>query len=536
MNEKPLKSHSSISNLSLIGVGILLSAICLPTTADVKDDRFQIFKEECSGLEGKTIGSAIIDSADIIEKGDKIKRIFLIKKIVAPLDLCRIQATTTGTSEIKIEMWLPRDWNGKMLGQGGGGINGGLNNTESDLVKAVAKGYAGITSNLGHDGSLFSPGKWANGNNDKVADFGHRANHIVANAGKSIISEHYGKAPTRSYFQGCSGGGREALMAAQMYPQDYDGIIAGAPAGDMSGLFSAGLWNATREYRLPASGNFTDKAEALNAAVLEHCDEIDGVKDGIVSHPPACDFSPESLRCAEGNESDSCLTDAEVIAAKELYAGAQLGAQKVPFPGLPMGSELGWKTFITPGGLGAKRLAIPYFRWFVAGDSDWVIENFDVQKDYDKAKSKLGSTIDATNPDVSGFVERHGKLLMTHGWEDPAIPAGASIKYYSDLESEMGSEINDSARLFMMPGVGHCGGGPGPSTFDALSVLDMWVEEGTPPDQIVVSKFSDSDPEGKPVITRPICPWPKIAKYKGHGDSAVDTSFVCTSDEAGAGI
>ena len=371
---------------------------------------------------------------------------------------------------------------------------------------------------------------------DKVIDFGHRANHVVANFGKSVVSDFYGRAPSRSYFQGCSGGGREALMAAQKYPNDYDGIIAGAPAGDMSSLFSAGLWNATRSHRFPETDSFTDKIEALNAAVLQHCDEIDGVKDGIVSHPPACNFDLESIRCTSGKDTDECLTEAEVAAAKELYAGAKLGSEEIPFPGLPKGSELGWSSFITPGGIGAKRLAIPYFRWFVAGDSDWSIQEFDVKSDYDEAKAKLGDIIDATNPDLSGFIARQGKLLITHGWEDPAIPAGASIRYFSSLQSEMGQAVDDSVRLYLMPGVGHCGGGPGPSTFDALDVIDKWVEEDTAPEKIVVSKFSDDAAEGKAVFSRPICPWPQIAKYDGHGDASLETSFVCTSDVTDASV
>lgn len=505
-----------------------VSASAAPPTAD--DVR------RCQQLQGKNLGGALISEAEMIEGGDTLARRFIFFSVSVPRNVCRVRATASpvSSSSINVEVWLPEGWNGKMLGTGGGGMNGGLDSSTKEHAVGIGSGYAGVINDLGHD-LWATAGKWGYQQPEKVIDFGHRGNHVAAVAGKAIIEAYYGKPPARSYFQGCSGGGREALMLAQRYPEDYDGIIAGAPAADFTGLMTAGLWNSQHVTRHPGAKKLSDKLELLRRASVDKCDKRDGVADGIIENPLTCDFDPGELACQPGQRNDKCLNEAEIAAAREIYGDHVTAGGAMVMAGHVAGSEENWEPFITSGGIGASMLTVPFHKWIVAQDPDFSPDGFNMDKGYALAKSKVGSIVDAVNPDLTAFSQRGGKLLIYHGWEDGAIPARATLDYYTAVKRQMGVAADDSVRLFLMPGVSHCEGGQGPSLFDKLGVLERWAEQGQVPDHILASKYEDDDraKEGRPtklVKTRPVCAWPGTATYKGQGSVDAAVNFACTGD------
>jgi feruloyl esterase len=487
--------------------------------------------DRCVQLKGKQLGGALIEDAERITKAEPLGGDFS-GPVLAPVDVCRVRAAVSPVpnSNIKIEVWLPDAWNGKMVATGGGGMNGGLRNSDKEHVAAVARGYAGVINDVGHDAAS-APGKWGYQQPERIVDFGHRGNHVAAVLGKAVIAEYYGKPAKHSYFQGCSGGGREALMLAQRYPSDYDGIIAGAPAADFTGLMTSGFWNSQRVYRMPESASFAPKAKLLRAAVEKECDELDGVKDGVINDPLTCKFDPAELQCKSSEDQAGCLTSAEVNVAREVYRGPHAANGSKILSGAALGSEAGWEPILTAKGPVANLLPIPFFQWIVTQDPNFSPQSFDLDRDYALAKSRLGASIDATNPDLSGFTQHGGKLLMYHGWEDGLIPAGATLDYYAQVRGRMGDTVDRNLRLFMMPGVSHCAGGPGPTAFDKLDVLDRWVESGVAPERIVASKYENETSmntgSGKLLRTRPVCAWPKLAQYKGTGSTDDAANFTC---------
>jgi feruloyl esterase len=478
-----------------------------------------------------------IESAEMIRAGETAGSTFT-GAVKAPRDLCRVRAvaSTAPTSRIRIEIWLPADWNGKLMGIGGGGLNGGLGSSLGDMAASIARGYAGVISDLGHD--INGGTRWGL-DPARVEDFGHLGNHVAAEAGKDVVARFYGRGPSRNYFQGCSGGGREALMLAQRYPADYDGIIAGAPAADFVGLMSAGMWNAQRVHRTPEAAGFPAKLKLLRAGVSRSCDALDGVADGVIDDPLACRFDPAELQCKPGAEPATCLSSAEVGIAREIYRGAHLSDGTRILAGYPYGSEadfanpgLGWGPFITENGIGAKLLGTEFFRWLVHRDGDWQAKSFLLDRDYAAAMARPGPAVNATNPDLRPFLRRGGKLLMYHGWEDAAIPAGATLDYYAAMRRRSGSFADKGVRLFMLPGVAHCNGGPGPGIFDRLDILERWVEGGVAPNQLIARKYENDmlALEGKPtkeLRARPVCAWPRIARYTGKGSTDDPANFRC---------
>ena len=490
--------------------------------------------EDCQQLKGKRFGAAVVDDAEKVAKGGELSRTFM-GPVSAPLDLCRVRATASPVagSNIKIELWLPDQWNGRMLGTGGGGLNGGLGNTDKEHAAAVARGYAGVINDLGHDTSS-PPGQWGYRQPQRIQDFGDRADHVAALVGKAVITDYYGKRPDRSYFQGCSGGGREALMLAQRHPGDYDGIIAGAPAADFTGLMTSGFWNSQRVQRIPDAATLPAKLGLLHDAALRRCDMLDGVADGVIGDPPLCKFDPTELQCKPGQDPSKCLGPGELEAVREIYHGPRTVAGANIVAGNSIGSELGWAPFITPNGIGATLLAVPFFQWIVLQDPKFSPALFNLDRGYRLAKSRVGRLVDATSPDLSAFVRRGGKLIIYQGWEDPAVPAEATVQYYSAVRQHMGADAKRSVRLFMLPGVGHCEGGPGPFIFDKLAALDHWTEDGIAPDRIVVSKYENDmlAKEGRPtklVETRPIRVWPGTSRYKGSGSTNDAANFICAA-------
>jgi feruloyl esterase len=437
---------------------------------------------------------------------------------------CRVAATLTPSpdSEIKIEVWMPAaGWNGKFQAVGNGGWSGDF--VYPGLARALGHGYATASTDTGHAGGS---GRFALGHPEKLIDFAYRAVHEMTVEAKAIIAAFYGNGPRRSYWVGCSSGGKQGLKEAQRFPEDYDGIVAGAPANYWTHLMTGTLWAAHATLKDPASHIPASKYALINKAVLEACDALDGVADGVIENPGRCRFDPKSLLCA-GEDGPACLTAAQVEAAKKVYGPAtNPRTGKEIFPGLAPGSELGWGALTA----GPKPFPIPddHFKYVVFKDPNWDWQTLNFDKDVALADKLDNGTLNATDPNLKKFVSRGGKLLLYHGWNDQLIAPLNSINYYNSVTAAMGgaSRTVESVRLFMAPGMAHCSGGPGPNAFDAVGTLDQWVENGKAPDQIIASHITG----GKVDRTRPLCPYPQVARYKGSGSTDDAANFVCGAE------
>ncbi len=430
---------------------------------------------------------------------------------------CRVTATLMPStdSEIKIELWMPTaNWNGKFVIPGNGGFAGAINPTS--LAAALRNGYAAATTDTGHEGGS---GRFMLDRPERLTDFADRAVHEMAVQGKAIVAAFYGDAPKYSYFNGCSTGGRQALTAAQRFPNDFDGIVAGAPAIYASHQ-TAGqiwIWNATHIDEasfIPAS-----KYPVLHDAVMAACDSLDGVKDGVLENPTRCKFDPKVVQCKDA-DGPTCLTAAQVEAARKIYAGPKnpRTGERVFSPLYP-GSELGWAS---SSGAQPVGYAIDFFRYVVFRDPNWDPKTLNYDSDIVRA-DQVGGQLTAIDSKIPEFLSR-GKLLIYHGWGDPGIPPGYTVEYYNNvLKNTRAKDVRDSVRLFMIPGMGHCGGGEGTSTFDMLGALDSWVQTGKAPDQIAASRVRN----GAVDRTRPLCAYPQVATYKGSGSTDEAVNFVC---------
>jgi feruloyl esterase len=479
----------------------------------------------CEQLAKHSLKGASITLAQMIGAGE-LKDASIPGTLAAQLPaFCRVAATLkpSNDSDIKVEVWLPNNWNGRLQSVGNGGLAGSI--VYGGMASALKEGYATASTDTGHTGSSFS-GEWALNHPEKVVDFGHRAVHEMTVAAKSLIKNYYGKAQHHAYWNGCSEGGNQALHEAQRYPQDYDGILAGAPANYMTHLQAGGLWISHAIHKDPATFIAANKLPAINRAVLEACDDIDGLKDGIVADPRTCSFDLAALHCS-GTESDQCLTSAQLNGLTKVYGGAKNphSAEQV-FPGYMMGSELEWSAWIagvdTPPKNRQHAIAENLFKYMVFADADWDWRKFNFERDVAAADRAAGMT-NSINPDLSAFKKHGGKLFSYHGWYDPAISPLNSINYFDSVQRTMGDTKN-FYRLFMVPGMAHCGGGPGISDFDRMKLIVRWVEEKNAPDTIVASKTVNGATQ-----TRPLCPYPQAAHYKGSGSSNDAQNFACVN-------
>ena len=432
--------------------------------------------------------------------------------------------------EVNFEVWLPAQWNGKFLMVGNGGLAGTI--SYAAMAAPLQRGYATASTDTGHVAD--NDGHWAEGHMERVIDYAHRSVHVTTQAGKAIVQALYGRAPEHSYFSGCSNGGQEAMSEVQRYPNDYDGVIAGDPANYPTHLFmGAHLWITQALENDPAGYIPSSKAEILGAAVYAACDALDGIKDGIINDPRRCHFDPSTLLCKNGDAPD-CLTGAQVAAVKKIYQGGRASDGQQIFPGIMPGGEAGqggWATWITGSGPGRgahSTLGIPFFRYIVFEDPKWDFRSFRFDKvpgfdsDVDFTDDKLGAIFNNMNPDLTAFRAHGGKLIQYHGWADPDISPLNSINYYQSVNEKMGDSKN-FYRLFLVPGMFHCNGGPGPNTFDTLSALEQWAEDGSAPDRIVATGGTVKD------RTRPLCPYPQEAQWKGAGSTDRAENFVCAA-------
>lgn len=434
---------------------------------------------------------------------------------------CRVtaQLKPTTDSDIRIEVWLPNArWNGKLQVVGNGGFAGAIG--YQALGSAVTDGYVAASTDTGHTGG--DPA-FMQGHPERITDFAYRAIHELTVTAKALSSTYYGNGPTLSYFNGCSTGGRQALTAAQRYPADFDGIIAGAPANNTVRMTTMQLFSGQATQLDAGSALSRPKQDALHNAVIAACDAKDGVRDGILENPAACQVDPRELACT-GSDNASCLTEAQVAAARKIYAGPVNPRTKASiFPGLARGSESGWDGL---SGAEPFAYAMGIWRYALLNDPNWdyTLLNFDAMiAEADKTAERNG--MQAVNTNLRTFFERGGKLLMYHGWNDPLISPFNSVNYYTGVLRTTRStpKAEDSIRLFMMPGVNHCAGGAGTDTWDKMQVLDQWRTSGEAPTEVVASHLTD----GKVDKTRPLCAYPKVATYKGAGDTNVAASFTC---------
>jgi feruloyl esterase len=383
-----------------------------------------------------------------------------------------------------------------------------------------------------------------------VTDFGYRAIHLTTGIARKTLAAFYGRPAHHSYFGSCSNGGRQALMEAQRFPEDYDGIIAGAPAHAWTRLLTKALADAQATTLDPASYLPSRKLGAIATAVNAACDLQDGVRDGVLNDPRRCAFDPSILLCREG-DADSCLTAPQVLTLRRLYAGPRDARGRVIFPGYVPGAEEGnggWGPWITGASPGTSLLfafGTGFYANMVYEKADWDYRQARIDEAFEAAQTKTARILDATDTNLAEFAARGGKLILYHGWNDAAISALSTIEYHDQVASRLGrSKAEAFSRLYMVPGMQHCGDGPGPNSFgqsgsgvangrehDVFRALEAWVEEGKAPSVIVAAKYVNDDPAKGVQTTRPLCPYPQTASYKGQGDPNDAGSFACAAGQ-----
>jgi len=432
---------------------------------------------------------------------------------------CRVvlRLKPTSDSDIGVEVWLPiATWNGKFLAVGSGGWGGSI--AYDAMAEALRRGYATSATDDGHTGGGAS---FIMGHPEKFIDFAYRAEHEMTVEAKALIEKFYGHGPRYSYWNGCSGGGREGLLQAARYPDEFDGIIAGDPANVRRNAWA--LWLANQTFKNPADYIPPAKYPMIHQAVLDACDANDGLKDGLIENPESCKVDFEKLKCT-GEDRADCLTPRQVKTAQTIISPATDAQGKILFPRLEPGTELRWARLA--GGPAPADLFLDQFRYVVYQNPDWDWRTFDLDRDAEKANA-ADRDIDELNPNLAAFARHNGKLLLYHGWADQQVAPGSTIEFYrSALNAGPDpAHASDWMRLFMIPGMGHCSGGEGPDIFDKITVIEQWVEQDKAPAEIVASHRS----AGKVDRTRPLCPYPEVARYRGTGSIDEAANFSCAT-------
>jgi feruloyl esterase len=432
---------------------------------------------------------------------------------------CRVAATLkpSSDSDIRIEVWLPvSGWNGKFQAVGNGGLAGFI--SYAALASAVVAGYASASTDTGHSGNTAA---FALGHPEKLIDYAYRSVHEMTVCSKLIIEAYYGDRATLSFWNGCSLGGGQGLSEAMRYPADFDGIVAGSPVLHGMIFHEARLAINLFVHQTSASYIPPEKYPMIHEAVLQACDMLDGVQDGVLEDPRRCHFNPAILACKSA-DGPSCLTTAQVKTARGLYAPVKnpKTGEVAFFALLQPGSELGWNALAGEEPLG---LAVDAFKYIVLGDPKWDWRNFNAASDIGSAFER-DNVLNFTDPNLKPFFDRGGKLLMYHGWADPQVTPLNAVNYYSDVVRTVGEDVvGKSIALYMVPGMGHCQGGPGTDTFDKMAAIEQWIVNGVSSDRIVASHATN----GITDRTRPLCLYPQVARYKGVGSTNDAANFVC---------
>jgi feruloyl esterase len=436
---------------------------------------------------------------------------------------CRasVTATPTGDSDIKIEVWLPKTgWNGRFQAVGNGGFAGTI--SYAALAAAVNGGYAAASTDTGHS----TPGaSFAMGHPEKLVDYAHRSLHELAVSAKAIINEYYGSAHKVALWNGCSTGGNQGLTIASKYPTDFDAIIAGAPPDPRARLMGVRVLLNRLVHRTADSYIPADKYPVIHQAALAACDKMDGIEDGVIPDPQACTFDPAVIQC-KGADAPSCLTAPQVETARLIYAEVKHPTSKrTLYPALlQRGSEMNWATLAGPEPF---TISVDAFRHLAFKDPNWDPKRFDPGDI--ELMDEAASVLNTVTPDLRPYFKRGGKLLMYHGWNDQQVPGTSSVTYFNRVLERSGRDAaGKSIQLYMVPGMNHCQGGIGTDMFDKVAAMEEWMAKGSAPSQIVASHMTD----GKVDRTRPLCPYPRIARYNGSGNPAEAASFACVDPRA----
>ncbi len=477
----------------------------------------------------------------------------------APVGLCRIAGTARPSpdSNIKFEVWIPTDgsWNGKYEQIGNGGFAGTI--WVSYVADAVSRGYAAAATDDGTSGPPPGAATFI-GHPDVLKDFGYRALKVTTDNSKTIIRRLTGKNPSYSYFSGCSDGGREALMEAQRYPNDFDGIIIGSPANDLVGLGASLLWNmqallaGPQTHGVPDAYVPADKITLLSKLAISKCVGKDGgaSTDTFLNDPTICHFDAVVGQCAAGQDPDTCVTPAQVEAVEKLYRGPHNSKGELLFPGYEPGTGsnvMDWPEWLvgTSSTSPGSQYAMTTSFWCNAVLGKPTCPFLDLTGEFDTATESISLMANSTNPDLTQFRGHGGKLIQYAGWADTAIAPENGLNYYRKVTSVMG-DVHNFYRVFMAPGMAHCYGGPGPNSFgngnsdgpvldakhDLLKALEAWVERGVAPDKIIATKYFNDSPAMGVALQRPLCPYPQISRYNGSGRTSDPSSFECVADDS----
>jgi len=487
------------------------------------------FASSCESLERLSLSNGKI-AAVVSEPAGTL--IGLTEKPIDNLPaFCRVAATLkpSGDSNIRIEVWMPvSGWNGKFEGTGNGGYAGGI--AYQSLADGLRGGFAVTNTDMG---TSPPPGQNADalvGHPERWRDWGSRSTHEMTVAAKQIIRAFYGKEPAFSYYFGCSTGGQQGLVEAQRFPDDYDGIVAGGPANNRTRLHMDFIWNFAAAEGTPGSYIAAEKLSLMSDTMLNACAAQKAVaSDKFLSDPPACHWDPQALLCKAGDAPD-CLTAEQVATATKFYDGPSNPATHEPvYPGLTRGSELQWNEVLPKDG---APLLDSLFKWTFGANWNW--RTFDFNRDVSVVDATLASMVNATDPNLETFKKHGHKLIVYHGWSDVIVPSLESINYYRSVENAQAEDaVRDHHnkteetqiffRLFMVPGMAHCGGGPGLNGIAPFESIVTWVEKGLPPEKIIAGRYES----GVKQMTRPVCPYPQVARYNGSGDSNDAASFSC---------
>jgi len=512
----------------------------------------------CESLAGVSLPDTTILSAAVVPAGT-----FDPLGATPPIEVtaCRVTASVkpTSDSDIRFELWMPvSGWNGKFLSAGEGGFAGTIN--YGGIRGALLRGYAGGSSDTGHVGGNAD---FAPGHPEKVTDFGWRGKHLQAARSKDLIRAFYGERAKHSYFSSCSNGGRQALMEIQRFPEDYDGLIVGAPANNWTHHFAGFIWNEQALWNTPGAWMSNSKTAAIQAATLAQCDALDGVVDGVAEDPRRCKFDPASIACPAGTDGPSCLTPPQVTAARKIMQGPRnprTGRQIYPgYFTSAAGEAAAWPAWITGPEISGGSIQAFFGNAFfgrvineIPAPGVWDFSTFNFDSDVAFADAKAARNFNATEENLRPFrrENRRGRIIMWHGWEDPAISARDAVSYYEQVV-RANDDAKDFFRLFMVPGMLHCAGGPGPNAFgqglaqqpplsnapkhDVLSALERWVEDGVAPKSIVAVKYVNNNPALGIERTRPLCVYPKVAVYKGRGSTNDAANFACRDPDGKKG-
>ena len=495
---------------------------------------------DCSSLKSLQLPDTSLTTVSLVLPGEATQ---VPATISAKLPVfCRVAGILhpTPDSVIRFEVWMPQQtWNNRIVDVGNGGFAGSIGYAQ--MANNVLRGYATSGSDAGHQAEA-EDASWAYHHPEKITDFGYRGVHLTALRSKDIVKAFYSHPQAEAYFDSCSDGGREALMEAQRFPEDYDGILAGAPANNWAHMLTGSLAGMQAMTRDPVAYISSMKLPAINRASLAACDAKDGLADGIVSDPANCHFDPGALLC-KGAEDVSCLTGPQVTSLRAIYDGGKDAKGVTLFPGLLAGAENPvWHDWLLGNAPGGSNYVTGFFRYMVYRDPLWQPLTANLDESLELAVQRTSKEIDATDPELIRFAQHGGKLIVYHGWNDPAISPWNTVNYYTAVQKALGKERTDSfLRLYMVPGMEHCTSGPGPNVFGQLSLpaaagdgsgamdkLQLWVEGGQAPGTILAVKRTGS-PEAPTTVTRPLCPYPQEAKYDGKGNPNLPESFACTA-------